>query len=385
MQKISYKKVKAIHYCVIPKTNNNAGDNLLYELIRKIINYLVKDFEFEWIIESQWVISKAEEINNLNVDMVLFGGGGLFLPDQKGANNTNNTGWQINIPEEEYEKILPKVYGAAIGFNWFRKSKISKSIIKSSTKGFFKKASIVGIRNYGSINEIRKILKSEEDMMWLPCATSLIKKLCEKDFIIDIPRSLKKRIITKNFRKKKFLNLAINLSCDRLDQRDISANDFKKLVKTIKSLKEQGHKITYIAHKDLDLKASELIGLEMFDKVQNISNLNSNEIFKSYLDFDIVFGGRGHSLMIPFGLGIPIVSLTTHNKQIYFLKDAYLEKFSIELSSYDSEKIFKTILWCIKNIESQKSLINQYQEKGILAWIDFANIIKRNLMHKYGI
>ena len=35
-------------------------------------------------------------------DFALFGGGGLFLPDQKGAQTSNKTGWQINIPKSEY-------------------------------------------------------------------------------------------------------------------------------------------------------------------------------------------------------------------------------------------------------------------------------------------
>ena len=40
------------------------------------------------------------DINKLNINLALFGGGGLFLPDQKGANKSNNTGWQINIASE---------------------------------------------------------------------------------------------------------------------------------------------------------------------------------------------------------------------------------------------------------------------------------------------
>ena len=75
------KKIKAIHYCVIPKSNNNAGDNLLYILVRNIINGFINNYEIQWILKSQWKVSSALEINSLDSDFVLFGGGGLFLPD----------------------------------------------------------------------------------------------------------------------------------------------------------------------------------------------------------------------------------------------------------------------------------------------------------------
>lgn len=379
------KIIKAVHYCVIPKSNNNAGDNLLYQLVREIINQCIKEFKIKWELKSQWDISSAEEINSFDSDFILFGGGGLFLPDQEGASKSNKTGWQINIPSKEYRKIIPNIYGAAIGFNWFRKSKFEKSIIKNSAKSFFKKARVVGIRNYGSIKELNKILGKDLEMFWLPCPTTLIKKLCQENLEIKLSNELKQLILTKKTKRESFLNFAINLSCDRLDQRDISEIDFKKLIKTIKSLQEKGHKFTYLAHKDLDLKACEIIGIELFNKIVNISNLNSNDIFKSYLEFDIVLGGRGHSLMIPFGLGIPVISLTTHNKQIFFLQDANLKDFSIELKSLDYEEIYEKVLACLKKIHLQKNLINSYQDKGISAWFNFAKILEQDLIQRYGI
>ena len=101
------KEIKAVHYCVIPKSNNNAGDNLLYELVRLLIDNYLTDVKIDWLIRSQWEVSCALDINKLGVDLALFGGGGLFLPDQTGANKSNNTGWQINIASDEYEKINP--------------------------------------------------------------------------------------------------------------------------------------------------------------------------------------------------------------------------------------------------------------------------------------
>ncbi len=373
------KKIKAIHYCVIPKSNNNAGDNLLYILVRNIINGFINNYEIQWILKSQWKVSSALEINSLDSDFVLFGGGGLFLPDQKEALTTNETGWQINLSSKEYELINPNFYGVAIGFNWFRKSNFPKNIIKESSNSFIKHSNFIGLRNYGSIKQLQSITKTNKKIHWIPCATTIIKKLCEFKINVDFPVNLEKIMFTKDISSKQIYNIAFNFSCDRLDQRNISEDDIKKFIMPLKMLRNKGHKIFYLAHKNLDLKACNILGNELFDEIINISNFSSEDVFKRYLNFDIVFGGRGHSLMIPFGLGIPVVSLTSHDKQMYFMEDACLSEFSIEIKNLQIEILIEKILWCLDNIEKQIKLIDNYQIKGLRAWELFAKKIINDL------
>ena len=89
------KQINAIHYSVIPNSNNNAGDNYLYLLIRLILEkfFLEKGCKLNWEIHSQWEVSSAYESKNGSADFALFGGGGYSFPDQKGAQTSNNTGW----------------------------------------------------------------------------------------------------------------------------------------------------------------------------------------------------------------------------------------------------------------------------------------------------
>ena len=43
--------------------------------------------------------------------------------------------------------------------------------------------------------------------------------------------------------------------------------------------------------------------------------------------------------MIPVGLSIPVISLTSHDKQKFFMQDLKLNKFSIEISDLSGEEI----------------------------------------------
>ena len=373
------KEIKAVHYCVIPKSNNNAGDNLLYELVRLLIDNYLTDVKIDWLIRSQWEVNCALDINKLGVDLALFGGGGLFLPDQKGANKSNNTCWQINIASDEYEKINSYIYGAAIGFNWFRKSNHPKSSLKESVKSFINKSKITGIRNYGSIDQITKIIGGSQNIIWQPCPTTLIRKLCLSGVNLNLSNKIKRTILSRNnlLDGKKY-NIALNLSFDRLDQREIKLEDFKKLRFILVDLIKKGHLINYIAHKDLDLKAYEYIGEDIFNQIINISNLSTEEVINEYTKMDIVLGGRGHSLMIPFGLRIPIISITTHDKQKFFMKDAGLENFSIELSKLSEYQIFLKVNELIQTMDDQFVLIDKYQNLGIKAWEKYINIINNN-------
>lgn len=373
------KEVKAVHFCVIPKSNNNTGDNLLYELTRALIDYYLVDVKIEWLIKSQWEVSSSSDINKLDVDLALFGGGGLFLPDQKGADNSNNTGWQINIPPEEYEGIKPKIYGAAIGFNWFRKSKYPKILIKKSATSFVNKSILLGLRNYGSIDEIRKITGTSKKLYWQPCPTTLIRKLCFLGLKLNFSEKVREIILSNNnFLEKRKYNIALNLSCDRLDQRELKSEDFKKLRLMLLELIKEGHLINYLAHKDLDLEACKSIGEDIFNKVINISNLSTEKVITEYKKMDIVLGGRGHSLMIPLGLGIPIISITSHEKQKFFMKDVGIENFSIELAELSDYEIYLKIKKLFPKIKDQFVLIDKYQNIGIKAWVNYIDILNSN-------
>ena len=135
--------------------------------------------------------------------------------------------------------------------------------------------------------------------VWLPCPTTLLKQLVHSDFNVNINQNLRSQILEKRFySNNKNLKIGVNLSCDRLKQRGINDETLSSLKTALQFLKKQGHTLIYLAHKDLDLYAQK-IGSSLFNDLINISTYGPNEIVESYLNFDIVLGGRGHGLMIP--------------------------------------------------------------------------------------
>ena len=53
-----------------------------------------------------------------------------------------------------------------------------------------------------------------------------------------------------------------------------------------------------------------------------------------YRQMDLVIGMRGHSNIVPFGLGTPVVGLGSHNKNRFFLAQIGAEKAMINTQTF---------------------------------------------------
>ena len=58
-----------------------------------------------------------------------------------------------------------------------------------------------------------------------------------------------------------------------------------------------------------------------------------HEVFEFYRSQKLIVGMRGHSLMIPWGLQVPVISLTTQNKQKWFIETTGHPEYSIEVTT----------------------------------------------------
>ena len=142
-----------------------------------------------------------------------------------------------------------------------------------------------------------------------------------------------------------------------------------------KFLTNKGWKIIYVAHKDLDLNFLEKINKEIYSKikVKDLTNLEPKHIMNFYRSSNIVVGMRGHAQMIPFGLDQNIISLISHNKMKYFLKDNKIMKQGIEVNDKDLSK--KLIKLTEETFQNYKKLNTKIKKMRSIQW----NLTKINL------
>ena len=100
-----------------------------------------------------------EDINIINKhDFLIVSGGGLFLHD---TFENEISDWQWGISEEQIEQITIPIIVYAVGYNKFRKQREFNENFKKTINKLVEKSIFFSLRNTGSCNEIKKLLKIE--------------------------------------------------------------------------------------------------------------------------------------------------------------------------------------------------------------------------------
>ncbi len=288
----------------------NAGDTLLSKCVRKYINYP------RWnIVDVRKKVTDdvIDKINNGRA--LIIGGGGLFLPD---TNANNVSGWQWAISDEQLDKITVPIIVYSVGYNYFRGQE-TDGLFEHSLKKLVQKAEFVGLRNNGSIREVKRIIGEEagKKIVYQPCMTTMISRIF----------SFQKRNDSKI--------IGVNMAFDREDLR--FGNKKKEILNEVagacKEIQAMGYQLLYIAHTDGDLRFLKYLDyLNVQYNVENLTNELPDKIIETYKKLQCVIGMRGHAQMIPFGIGCRIITLGTHNKMRWFLEDVNMKKNFIDLT-----------------------------------------------------
>ena len=113
------QQLRLLHIGVHNSANKNAGDTLLFPIVRKIFDYFFGQCRWElyqaWDKFSLNLVSKV----NKNFDGIIVGGGGLLLRDQD-KSKTSESGWQWNSSIDSINEIKIPLIIFAIGYNRFR-------------------------------------------------------------------------------------------------------------------------------------------------------------------------------------------------------------------------------------------------------------------------
>jgi polysaccharide pyruvyl transferase WcaK-like protein len=329
----------------------NAGDKLLPIMVRDVISRAV-DSPVRWDAEHVHQEVDAKSLAMLNrADAVVIGGGGLFLKD---TNPNQLSGWQWSCSVDALDAIRSPLAVFAVGYNRFRGQDDFDPVFERHLRRLLDKAMFVGLRNSGSIEAISRYRppRLAEKVMFQPCPTTLATRLYPDLFDrFDAPRDRP---------------IALNCAFDRASLRfGDNADAVLDQIGEAMRLLAADHPIEYFAHMPADeamLPVLEAWGVPF--TLRRLYKHDPRQILEIYAQPSVVLGMRGHAQMVPFGCGRPIISLASHDKLWYFLRDTGLEDRGIDISSSDlRDRILEMTTDTVNDLPAMESRVGAAQSR----------------------
>ncbi|MEV5724846.1 MULTISPECIES: glycosyltransferase [Streptomyces] len=294
------------HVAFYMDRQGNAGDKLLPESVRLAFDPDTTGRRWLSVHAHRLFDEAALERVNARRGLVI-GGGGLFIPDTM---PNGNSAWQWNVPDELLERIEVPIAVYAVGFNAFDGQSYRANRFRESLRKLVEKSAFFGLRNHGSIEKVRAMLPAHlhDKVRFQPCPTTVTRQL------VDGWRDPATRDDT----------ILINAAYDRAGLR--FGHDYgyflAQMAQAVRDLGELAE-VQCVAHSldderiAFDLRREHGISLPVIP----MYDFGNDEIRELYARTKLVIGMRGHAGMIPFGCGTPIISLISHPKMAYFLRD----------------------------------------------------------------
>ncbi|MBD0839317.1 glycosyltransferase [Streptomyces sp. TRM68416] len=294
------------HVAFYMDRQGNAGDKLLPESVRSAFGPDTGSRRWHSVHAHRLFDEAALERVNARRGLVI-GGGGLFIPDTM---PNGNSAWQWNVPDELMRRIDVPIAVYAVGFNAFDGQSYRANRFRDSLRLLVEKSAFFGLRNHGSIEKVRAMLPAHlhDKVRFQPCPTTVTRQL------VPDWRDPAGRDDT----------ILINAAYDRAGLR--FGHDYgyflNQMARAVRDLGELAE-VRCVAHSlddekiAFDLRREHGISLPVIP----MYDFDNDEIRDLYARTKLVIGMRGHAGMIPFGCGTPIISLISHPKMAYFLRD----------------------------------------------------------------
>lgn len=281
-----------------------------------------------------------ESILKLNeFNYVIIGGGGLILPD---TSPNYISAWQVKIPTENYKLINAPIYVIGLGFNLFYGQSIDMprrdsnfrdpellNIFTSNISELIRVSAHFSMRHLDDVVNLKKIVSSElgEKITYSPCPT-----------IKYVSTHWTKKIIPEN---RKFIGIEIKEDRSWRRYFNISKDQFySELLKLIIFCKNKGFSIAIVKHENCsdfyEYTIENGLNLTLLD---NSCQMES-KILENYSKIKMIFCTAGHSQMMSYALGIPVMSLISHPKLKSFCNEMQLTDY-IEINK--ETEIFETM------------------------------------------
>ncbi|MFF7448638.1 MULTISPECIES: glycosyltransferase [unclassified Streptomyces] len=294
------------HVAFYMDRQGNAGDKLLPETVRLAFGPDTTSRRWHPVHAHRLFDEAALERVNARRGLVI-GGGGLFIPDTM---PNGNSAWQWNVPDELLNRIDVPIAVFAVGFNAFDGQSYRANRFRESLLHLVERSAFFGLRNHGSIEKVRAMLPARlhDKVRFQPCPTTVMRQL------VDGWQDPARREDT----------ILLNAAYDRAGLR--FGHDYgyflAQMAQAVRDLGELAE-VRCVAHSlddekiAFDLRREHGISLPVIP----MYDFDNDRIRDLYARTKLVIGMRGHAGMIPFGVGTPIISLISHPKMAYFLRD----------------------------------------------------------------
>lgn len=290
----------------------NAGDTLLFVASRLAIDNVLG--------AQDWTLLDAhrfgpEELARANAaDLLLIGGGGLFLRD---TNPNAASGWQWPCSLERLKRIRVPTAVFGVGYNRFRGQPEFLPVFARHVRALLDRSAFFGLRNRGSIARIERYLDpaAGKRPAFQPCPTTMLSHF--------LP------IRAAGYEKRLALNLAFDRAPLRYggEERAICG----RIAQFARRAARAGWHVDLVTHCGADLRAAaylETAGVQ-YRRVR-LEYAPWHEIVRYYMSVPVTVGMRGHSQMIPCGCGNAFLSIVSHDKLAFFLEDVRLRYLGVE-------------------------------------------------------
>lgn len=313
-------------YYIANHDAGNAGDIVLNYATGLVLDMIDRDRRKVLIYKEQPVFDAP----------VIVAGGGLFLRDTW-ANKTS--GWQWNIGIDELKRIDQPLAIFAVGMNRFRGQADFEPEFAEHLKVLVQKAVFFSVREKASIPALEPYIGNLIDRVWWqPCPASLLGKLGHE-------------------RVGKGSYTVFAPAMDRLELR----GDIKRIIPVLNKIPD----LKIALHIKPDREFMKYFEGDYVD----LSSKPVKDIISFYQEARQVIGMRSHSLLIPFGMGISVIPLISHDKIANWLLDIVHPEWGVELAEAEkveeklnSEQVdlnMRDILWnlTLNNVAEIKRLI----------------------------
>lgn len=332
----------------------NAGDTLLFLAVRKLFDNV--NGSEHWKLEQLWDEITDSTISRLNKRSkgIIIGGGGLLLRD---TNKNQKSGWQWSCSIDQLRQIQVPIVVFAIGYNRFRNQEDFDPIFQEHIQETVSRSLFFGLRNHGSIRALTPYLEDSliSKLQFQPCPTTILSYL--------YPEKVSKLL------EQGKQELTLNMSFDRRQLR-FGLDEDKILTSIARAMKwanQKGWKINLTIHCPGDDYIEPWLLKEqvVFRKIQ-LGGLPPQTVLDFYSKMPLTIGMRGHSQMIPFGMGNAIISLISHDKLGFFLEDINHPEWGIDIHSKNMED---ELIEKIQFIDTHRLLVKeQIEESKAMLW-----------------